>query len=345
MELGSEYDLDFSRLTDTADTVFTYLKEFHTIYTDSGRSALRLLSGRLRGAAVLLPDYLCETVPDALPKDCRIVRYPTGRRFQIDMETLEHLLKTHRAGFLYLMHYFGTLQPAGCLRRIAELREQYRLTVIEDTTHSLFSAPITVGDYGIASLRKWFPVPDGGVLYARDRQLLPPKPKRKKNVSRKLTAMLLKHLYLTGHPGRPADYREIFIQEEHALDCQTAVYEMSDMTRFLLSHNSVEHMCTQRRKNTGQLLEALQDLTIPAAIDIQPSDVLLALPVCLADRDRLRKRLTERRIYCAVHWPLGHPAAFTDTQWIERHILSLPIDQRYREKEIAYLSECLKGLL
>lgn len=72
MELGSEFDLDLSQLADTSDTIFTYLEDFQAIYTDSGRNALRLLSGILQGEAILLPDYICGTVADALPEDCRI---------------------------------------------------------------------------------------------------------------------------------------------------------------------------------------------------------------------------------------------------------------------------------
>ncbi len=57
MELGSEFDLDLSQLADTSDTIFTYLEDFQAIYTDSGRNALRLLSGILQGEAILLAIY------------------------------------------------------------------------------------------------------------------------------------------------------------------------------------------------------------------------------------------------------------------------------------------------
>ncbi len=60
MELGSEFDLDLSQLADTSDTIFTYLEDFQAIYTDSGRNALRLLSGILQGEATSFSAYVCD---------------------------------------------------------------------------------------------------------------------------------------------------------------------------------------------------------------------------------------------------------------------------------------------
>lgn len=353
MELGSEFHLDFTQLTDTPDTVFTYLKDFHTVYTDSGRSALRLLSGQLMGETVLVPDYICGSVRDALPKGCHIVEYPLDRQLCIEMEALERLIREHSPRFLYLMHYFGTLQPDSRITsalhpdnrisRLAQLKETYHLTVIEDMTHALFTAKSTIGDYGVASLRKWFPIPDGGVLYTADRQLLPEPPRQKKAASKKVEAMLLKNLYLTQGYDCHAKYREIFVKEEEAFGRQTGVYGMSEVAAFLLSHFPVASMCKQRRKNTAQLLEGLHRLGYAPAVAVKPSDVLLALPVYVTGRDALRAQLINKKIYCAIHWPLEHPAVYEGSRWVERHILSLPIDQRYREDGMEYLLGCLQA--
>ena len=218
MELGSEFDLDLSKLVETSDTVFTYLKEFHTIYTDSGRSALRLLGEQLAGNTILLPDYICGIVPKALPEDCRIIYYPLDCRLGIDMEQLEALILAYKPCFLYLMHYFGALQQEECIECIRDLKRKNHLIVIEDTTHSLFTAKKTVGDICLASLRKWFPVPDGGVLYTEEPGLLPKLPRKKKQAFRKVEAMVLKKLYLTEGLDCNRRYREIFAREEETLD-------------------------------------------------------------------------------------------------------------------------------
>lgn len=360
MELGSEFDLDLSRLADTSDTVFAYLKEFHTVYTDSGRSALRLLAERLSGECILLPDYICESVPDALPGDCRILFYPVDDKLRIDPDRLKPLIREHQPRFFYLMHYFGALQPEESRMRIAAWKERYGMTVIEDTTHSLFTAKLTVGDYGIASLRKWFPAPDGGVLYTKEARLLPGQPRRKRPASKKIEAMLLKHLYLTENYDCNEKYRELFVREEEAFDRQTEVCGMSDVARFLLAHFSVEELRERRRRNAAQLEEGLRGMgmcepalsgvpqpalaargIVPAAA-FGSADVPLAFPVYVEKRDELRERLIRRRIYCAVHWPIGHATVYEETERIGRHILSLPVDQRYGEREMEYLLECVR---
>ncbi len=378
MELGSEFDLDFSQLTETSDNIFSYLKEFHALYTDSGRSALRLLSGRLAGEKILAPDYICRSVTDALPKDCKVIYYPVDRRFRIDLEQLEELIRKHSARFLYLMHYFGPLQPEDTRKRVAEWKETYGLRVIEDTTHSLFTARKTVGDYCIASLRKWFPIPDGGVLYAGERVSQRPKCQEnsfrlagelekepvcgkdaeplekspgfwrfaealtRKPVSRKAAAMVLKHLFLTEGFDCNAKYREIFAEEEEALNCQKGVYSMSVLSEFLLSRFPITPMCKRRRKNAAFLSKELTRLGYDIAVKAEAPEVLLALPVYAAERDRLRERLMEQRVYCAVHWPLERPAVSGDARWMEKHMISLPIDQRYGEEELEYLLKCLE---
>ena len=130
MELGSEFALDVLQLRETSDTVFAYLKEFHALYTDSGRSALRLLSDFLAGAKILVPDYICRSVTDVLSETCTVIDYPVSRRFSADLDQLEELIQKHSVHVLYFMHYFGALQPEETRRRIAEWKETYGLTVI-----------------------------------------------------------------------------------------------------------------------------------------------------------------------------------------------------------------------
>ncbi len=343
IELGSEFYLDLSQLEDTGDTVFSYLKDHAAIYTDSGRSAIRLLSPLLHGQKILVPEYLCASVTEALPKDCHIIFYPINRHLEIEIEKLEELIQKHQIQWLYLMHYFGVLQPKEILDRIALWKEKYHLIVIEDTTHSLFTEKQTVGDYCVGSLRKWFPIPDGGVLYCKKDQRLPQPPAEKKPASQKVEAMVLKKLFLTEGFECNAKYREIFAREEASFDQQTEIFGISDVSRFLLSHFSVGKLCSQRRKNAAQLMDGLKNLALNGVFNGGSlSGVLLAFPVYARQRDGLRGFLMDQRIYCAVHWPIGEDIIYQDTIWIGRHILSLPIDQRYGEEEIAYLLDCVK---
>lgn len=75
-----------------------------------------------------------------------------------------------------------------------------------------------------------------------------------------------------------------------------------------------------------------------------------SLPIRVKNRDALRCRLMEHRIYCAVHWPFDGVQA--DKRPLARKLaaqmLSLSIDQRYDTAHIDYLMDTLdtyKGLL
>ena len=75
MELGSNFELDLTQSEYKKDNIFNYLNDYYTVYTDSGRSAIRLLNKALKKGTILLPDYICESVLDIFKNDFRICFY------------------------------------------------------------------------------------------------------------------------------------------------------------------------------------------------------------------------------------------------------------------------------
>ena len=192
MEIGSDFELNIVNLKETGDNIFQYLKEYKVVYTDSGRSAAYILNNLLKPGIALLPSYVCESVIQVYENDFEVQFYKIKRDFSIDWEDFEKKLN-HNVAVVYLMHYFGRLQTKDILLQILQTKEKYGFTIIEDSTHSIFTKVRTIGDYCICSLRKWFPIPDGGVLYTskgleeihlKHISVYPP--------SRKLDAMILK---------------------------------------------------------------------------------------------------------------------------------------------------------
>ena len=70
-------------------------------------------------------------------------------------------------------------------------------------------------------------------------------------------------------------------------------------------------------------------------------DCPLFVPVLLENRDKVRKHLTENKIYCPVHWPKPEGA---DSNIYDME-LSLICDQRYgvndMERIVSVLSEVI----
>lgn len=343
MELGSDFELSLSELERQKDSVFQYLQEYHTIYMDSGRSAAAVLNSVIPAGTVLLPDYICESVIQLYETRFRVRYYHIRKDFSVDTQDLMRKIDDTVTA-VYLMHYFGMLQDDKTLEMICAYKKKFGFTIIEDTTHSIFTRMKTAGDYCICSLRKWFPVPDGGVLYSDTESIKTDGNLPVKNPSEKLTAMLLKKLYIDGKLECNELYREIFVTEEHKLDEQNQAYQISDIAGCLLKYFSVTELKKKRKENYQKLLKTLQDKKLQ--IPLKGKDfVPLSCPVYIEDRDKFRRYLAENHVYCAVHWPLERTELYSneETAYIARHIISLPIDQRYALEHMNYLQKLIEN--
>lgn len=150
----------------------------HTALTTSGRAALyqALLQLRLpRDTPVLLPTYHCPTM--VAPVVCAGLQprfYPLGadglpRLDRIDPGTAPE------AGAIIVAHYFGLPRSLAAVRQWCD---RHRIALIEDCAHCYFGLagerPIGAwGDFSTASLTKFFPVAEAGLLACAARPLAP----------------------------------------------------------------------------------------------------------------------------------------------------------------------------
>ena len=145
-------------------------------HTRSGQAAITLaarLVGLKRGDAVLVPTYHCPTmIAPLVAEGLAPLFYPLERGGGPDLAWLAAAnLQGVRA--MLVAHFFGRPQPMARLRRFCDARG---IALIEDCAHAFFGAvdgrPVGQwGDAAIASLTKFFPVPEGGVLLSQHRTL------------------------------------------------------------------------------------------------------------------------------------------------------------------------------
>lgn len=339
MELGSEYSLSLSDLHTVDDNMFRYLKEYNCIYTDSGRSALKMLVAGMK--RVLLPEYICESVINCFDKENVVFYKITENCGIVESDVINKMVNGIDA--LFIMHYFGKVQSRDVLDKIHRVANEKGIVIIEDTTQSLFSSTKTIGDYMIASLRKWFPIPKGGVLYSK--KTLPGAVHLKKSDdNERIVAMVLKDLYLNGEVECNTVYRRIFSETEKRIDMSVKPELLSDVSRWLLSCFSVNQIIKKRKSNYMYLKEALGKIGVESVCNINREECPFVFPIRITNRDMLRQYLITQRIYCAVHWPFdgyqinSRVQAFSNA----RELISLPIDQRYGMTEMDYLIETLK---
>ncbi|MCM1261964.1 MAG: hypothetical protein NC313_04515 [Butyrivibrio sp.] len=307
---------------------------------------------------ILMPSYICESVQNIFPKE-KIVFYDLQESFEVEEQLLVSQIESgdFDESIFYLMNYFGGLTSQRILKNLRTLCWEHRITVVEDTTHSIFTKPSTIGDYCIASLRKWMAVPEGAVIYSKNQ--LPEEWGKLEHAqaSHKIEAMVLKNLFL-GHTGAYLDlkdldlinrnYRYIFTNEEEQIESRDKLYGISDVSSFLLACGDVNQIIAKRKKNYYFLKEMLQDSGIelyPCA-NMQELDGVPFVALLLSDngqRDLLKHNLSEHKIYCAVHWSIKDKAQLDHVnvqKWTEQ-LISLPIDQRYGIEEMEYLAETI----
>jgi len=243
------------------------------------------LSGVGPDTALLAPAYHCRTMLDpAIALGADITLYPLQANLEPDVDALEQLLrnKSRRHAALLVTHFFGIEQP---LDAIEKLCTQYGLALIEDCSHVLFlpSLPSTIGKrgkYAVASPYKFFPIEDGGSLWANHSAPLPKSSATTpdliaqcKGVARTLQKARRNNadIDLTEEVGHPisvstdADQpklhrRQISNTASHQYDANVDNLAGLQVSRQLMLHSDIERIAQRRRGNYQKWAQAIADL-------------------------------------------------------------------------------------
>ena len=340
IELGSEFNLNFNELSIAENNLLGFLSAYSTLWVDSGRSAIKCIE-TLSDKIVLLPEYICESVIDCF--DISNIRfYKINEDFTIDLDDL--LSKINKdIGTIFVVNYFGNIHNENVLSNIRDIADVLGITIIEDNTQSLFSVHDSIADYQVASVRKWLPCPNGGVLYSTYNNLSDIGTTlyiSKHND--KVKAMLLKEMYLQDGLEVNEVYRQLFVEAEKRFH-QGLIFKISDLSRFIISCYNVDKLVERRKRNYKHLKEGLKSLGINVVHTLSDQECPFVLPLRVKNRNDFREFLIDNRVYCAVHWPFDGVDA--DNRKIAKYnadtLISLPIDQRYGKKEIDYMLEVI----
>jgi dTDP-4-amino-4,6-dideoxygalactose transaminase len=120
-------------------------------------------------------------------------------------------------------------------------------------------------------------------------------------------------------------------------------YAMSEISRFLLVNSiNFDLIAEKRRDNYLFLLKALKHIALFP--ELGKRTVPLGFPVCVENRDEVRREMFSRNIYPPVHWEIEGvvPSRFQDSHWLSERILTLPCDQRYDAQDMNRMIDVLK---
>lgn len=387
MEIGSIYEIDPGLLRDRGNgedlpgfrlqEIEKYNKE-HICYTASGREAIALALKSMEtkhpdaAKRCLMPAYMCDTVFFPFERaGWELHFYHLNRKLEVDTEELERLVNQVRPGLIFIHPYYGVDTWKSARSFLHEWRAQ-GIRIMEDVTQSYYLESVgTEADYCVGSLRKWYAIPDGGFVAAREPLAEEALAQSGVFTAKRIELLTQKWEYLHGQ-GSPEqkkalkdDYLHKNRDMEGWLDAYAGISEISEEAVHILTGVNEEAARDRRRTNCAYLHERMRNRAqvIPvfgseyeSVAEVRgqedpegqsrPAAAPLYYPVYAKNRDKLQQFMAEKGVYAPTLWPVGvndsnAASLWEDERYIYGHILALPIDQRYEIQEMQRILEVL----
>ncbi len=365
MEIGSIYEInpDTVKTGAEGELHLAQVEKYgraHCCFTASGREAIELALISLEREKpdlpkrCLMPAYMCDSVfLPFLNRGWELIFYTVDRGLLSYGEELFRLALETDPGLILIHPYYGTdtckemRVPLKALRRSG-------IYVMEDVTQSYYlkGAGKDV-DFVVGSLRKWYAIPDGGFVVSDLPLAEDVLEDGEEQANERLSVLTEKWTYLydnthseeTRRQEKKAAYREKNYALEEALDHYRGVRRMSRITRAMLSEIDEAAAAKKREENYQYLYEKIDGLRrLRPILQRQGGEAPLYFPIYAREREELQSFLRDHDIYAPVLWPLGEEnrnAFMGDEDYIHRHMLALPIDQRYGIDEMERIGEVL----
>ena len=323
-------------------------------YFISGRSAIRALCRQFNhnNKKVLLPAYTCETVVQPFEKEgWNIAYYEIRKNLSIDKKDLVEKINSFCPSLVLIQNYFG-FNTTGEITQILDICQEESIVVVEDITQNILSKYEKIrADYYVGSLRKFFAIPEGGILLSKGSKA--PCYLKKEAVSKILKeaqrAFGLKQKYINNEGICKEDFLEAyhiwksnFIKYDEPQDINIETLQMLNVIDLKL-------LKTQRQVNYSLLCQELRNVTgVKIIVDSQDEEeVPLYFPMYIEDKSKrkeLQQYLAKEKIYCPIIWPqyVSDEYLGEGSKYIYEHILCIPCDQRYGQEEMERIIDAIK---
>jgi hypothetical protein len=340
MEFGSDFHyLTFSHVED--ERQYPHFNKSH--FYANGRHALQdLITTKLKKREwerIWMPEYFCyDVVRSILETGIDVIFYPDSP-LKNDDEIISKL-RFKSGDVLLRMNFFGL--------RTKRNSDNLQVQVIEDHSHDLTSswALESNADYCIASLRKSLPVPEGGILWSPKHDISEFEIKssltdNEKISYKKLSAMLMKRLYLDQYEIEKLVFRKLMIDFEHELD-RLPVSGISPIAFEIFRGLPVSQIQNAKKENWILLSSILKNGNL---MILKPQNLSLGTPFSMIiilndenEREKIKNSMLRNHIYPAVLWSIPDSST-KDNFSLGKRLLSIHCDIRYNRKDIINLGE------
>lgn len=290
----------------------------------SARAAFHALLTAERPKRVWMPSYICDSMlAPLIATNTEIIHYHIDSSFDVPSE-----VQLAADDWLLYVNYFGICdaQEKSILKRFNP--EQ----IILDHSQGFYSPPADCLAT-IYSPRKFFGVPDGGLLITK-RPLQPPCNRDDSSVAR------YKHLLMRIDQSPEAGYQDFKNSEDTFAALEPR--RISKVTERVLNSIDMQTCRTRRNENFRYLHENLGKLN-QLQLDDQTISGALCYPLLL-QTGSARTHLIGKRIFIPTYWPevanRSAPASFN--MQLLNNCLPLPCDHRYSIEDMSRIVACVK---
>lgn len=291
-------------------------EEFHknALRLNTGRNALEYVLRANAYKKIFIPYYTCDVLLEPINKlNIEYEFYSIGQDFE---PVFEFGNLGENEVFLYT-NYFGLKDEY--IQKISK----NCTNLIIDNAQAFFSLP-TKGADTFYSARKFFGVPDGAYLY--------PTKKLDTELEEDVSYNRFDHLLMRMDQNAEFGY-STFTNNETSLE-NNSIKRMSRLTYKLLLSINYEAIAEKRRANFNYLNSKLRAVNLMNDFEIG-NQVPMIYPF-LNDSKIIRKRLISNRVFPAQYWPnvLSWAKAGSFEYQLASSLISIPLDQRYGQKEM-----------
>jgi hypothetical protein len=295
-------------------------KQYHPdgVMVNTGRNAFEYIILSCGFNKIYLPYFTCEALLEPLFK------WAIEREFYYIDEDFRPIFNFERIkrgeGFLYC-NYFGL--HGHVVNDLSFLGN----SLIVDNAQAFFEKPIE-GLNTFYSPRKFFGVPDGGILYCNYNITAA----LSKDQSYSRFSHLLKRLDMDAEVGFP-DYKSA----EKSLGNQP-ILQMSNLTYALLDSLDYQVAARKRIENFLLIHQKIGHLN-KLNIELKQNAVPLSYPFLGSDSS-LRQKLVSNKVYCPLYWPnvLESTTPESFEYMIASGVTYIPIDQRYNDEDLGKIA-------
>lgn len=273
---------------------------------NSGRNALEYIVRAQGIRTILLPYFICDSIVNKCLELAVQIEY-----YQLNHKFFPLVPVEHNSDAIFIINYFG-VNDESCAKALTLYDK-----VILDNSQAFFSS--LRSDFGtIYSPRKFFGVPDGGIVYSNEilRQNL------ETDISGDRIGHLVTRLELNAREG----YNQYL--ENESLIGTLPLKRMSTLSLSILESIKLESVSSKRKKHFAFLHNSLGDKNSQFHLDL--ASAALIYPYFSVNAEEIRKRLLAENIYVPIYWPCVKQRVVDidslEYLWMS-NIVALPVDQ------------------